>query len=88
MLLQEPSNEYDPSAVSVNTLWGEKLGYMPKEVNQEMQLGVSYGRVLSAGQNEKGLFGAKAGALVVAFPTAVPASAAGLQTQHLLRLQS
>jgi len=64
MLLQEPSNPFDPHAVSVQTLRGEMLGYVPmlEGLNQEVQLGISYGRVLSAGL-AKGvsLFGAHAG---------------------------
>ena len=64
MFVREPSNPYDPAAVSVQTLGGEMLGYVPKEgdLNRDIKQGVSYGRVLSVGRVDgTGPFGAHAG---------------------------
>lgn len=38
MLQREPRNTYDPMAVSVSTLCGQALGYVPRDRNTAFQV--------------------------------------------------
>eukprot|EP00873_Tetraselmis_striata_P019383 jgi/Tetstr1/439647/TSEL_028068.t1 len=57
-LVKEPENPHDPHAVRVQTLGGRQLGYIPRDATHEILHDVSFGHVVSAGQNAKGLYGA------------------------------
>lgn len=64
MLIPEPENEHDPHAIAVRKLNGQKLGYVPREMNQlhDFRHGILFGHVKSSGQvagREPALHGAK-----------------------------
>ena len=52
LICKEPSNPYDSNAVRVTTLNGDKLGYIPKSVNQEFLHEIITGRVSHVGRDE------------------------------------
>ena len=58
MLVKEPTNEFDPKAIMVQTLHGAKLGYVPRELTGRFPADVTFAAVESVGaQKETGLFG-------------------------------
>lgn len=57
LLVKEPNNEYDPFAVSVHTLQGEEVGYIPAKLTSKVAQDVMCGQVDSIGRTEKGLLG-------------------------------
>ncbi|KAJ9508391.1 hypothetical protein QJQ45_011923 [Haematococcus lacustris] len=59
LILREPSNPHDPDAVSISTLSGQPLGYIPRDGTSELQnTGLSFGTVSSFGQTKSGHWGA------------------------------
>lgn len=52
--VKEPTNEYDPNAVAVQTLDGGALGYIPREETKRFLQDLCFGQVLSVGQAEEG----------------------------------
>jgi len=65
MLLQDPNNKFDENAVSIRTLRGIDLGYVPRDFTEQLRgQGLHFARVLSIGQNEAQKWGAKIGALL------------------------
>ncbi|KAJ9510549.1 hypothetical protein QJQ45_016017 [Haematococcus lacustris] len=59
LILREPSNPHDPDAVSISTLLGQPLGYIPRDGTNELQnTGLSFGTVSSFGQTKSGHWGA------------------------------
>ena len=57
VFVKEPNNPYDPNAVAVQTLDGQDLGYMPRDINHRFLLDTCFGYVYSVGQTEQGLWG-------------------------------
>ena len=59
MLVKEPTNEYDPNAIRVQTLSGAALGYVPRELTLRFPYCVCFGHVHHLGQvPESGNWGA------------------------------
>ena len=58
MMVKEPENIYDPNATAVQTLSGQTLGYVPKELTARFLHDITFGHVYSLGQTAKGLWGA------------------------------
>ena len=48
MLVREPQNPYDPQAIAVHSLEGEKLGYIPREINAPLAALMDQGEKLVA----------------------------------------
>lgn len=57
LLVKEPDNEYDPHAVSVRSLAGDKVGYIAAKLTSKVSQDVLCGHVHSIGQGENGLYG-------------------------------
>ena len=62
LLTKEPWNEYDEFAVSVNTLSGQNLGWVPRTHNQLFKQQQVMGRVLSIGVTKNKTYGARVAA--------------------------
>jgi HIRAN domain len=62
MLCKEPSNPHDPNAIAVQTLSGERLGYVPREHTARFRYDTTFARVQSVGlQPDAGLYGMQVG---------------------------
>ena len=63
MLEKEPKNEFDPNAISVRTLSGTDLGFVPKELTGRFPHDITFGHIHYVGQvPESGVWGALVGA--------------------------
>eukprot|EP00976_Prorocentrum_cordatum_P089550 1187770-Prorocentrum_minimum.AAC.5 len=59
LLTREPENQFDVNAVVVTRLSGDTVGYISRDLTYEFQADVTVGRVVSTGQNAKGLYGVR-----------------------------